>query len=163
MNSKRPAKPSIRNGFTLIELMIAVAIVGILSAIAYPSYVQYIARSHRAEAKAAILEDVQFLERNFTEANRYDKVFDKDEADSDDWDDVVLPVTSAPREGTASYNISTRSPANVVTLDETTYTVWATPATGGRMDGDECGAFSMNHLGQKTVSGSLGVDACWGR
>lgn len=149
-----PANLRESKGFTLIELVITVAIVGILAAIAYPAYQQYISRSLRAEAKAALLENVQFLERNFTEYNRYD-LCDSD-SDGDVDDSVTLPVTSAPRTGTASYGIS-------ATLNATTYSVTASPVSGERMDGDECGDFSVNYLGGKSVTGPLGEDFCWGK
>jgi type IV pilus assembly protein PilE len=136
------------SGFTLIELLITIAIIGILAAIAYPSYSAYVARGLRADAKAALLEDAQFLERNFTETNRYDR--DSSNAQ------VVLPVTAAPREGAAAYAVA----AN---LTQTAFTVTATPNSGGRMDGDGCGALSINNLGQKSVSGSLGMDVCWSK
>ena len=60
-----------RNGFTLIELMVTVAIVGILAAIALPSYTSYINQANRSDAKSVLLENVQFLERNYTENNKY--------------------------------------------------------------------------------------------
>ena len=62
-----------QQGFTLIELMIVVVIVAILASLSYPSYREYVRRSARAEAKAALLENAQFMERNFTAANRYDE------------------------------------------------------------------------------------------
>ena len=58
-------------GFTLIELMIVVAIVGILTAIAYPSYAEYIRRGHRADARAGLLQAQQYLERASTATGVY--------------------------------------------------------------------------------------------
>ncbi len=60
-------------GFTLIELMIVVAVIAILAAIAYPSYQDSVRKSRRADAKAALLDLAQFMERNYTTANRYDQ------------------------------------------------------------------------------------------
>lgn len=59
-------------GFSLMELMIAVAVMAILTVIAYPSYNNYIASAKRAEAKAALLEAAQYLERQFTAEGNYD-------------------------------------------------------------------------------------------
>ena len=58
-------------GFTLVELMIAVAIVGILASIAYPSYQDSVRKSRRADAKGALLGFANAMERHFTENNSY--------------------------------------------------------------------------------------------
>jgi type IV pilus assembly protein PilE len=58
-------------GFTLIELMIVVVIVGILAAIAYPSYSAYVERARRADGKSALLDAAQRLERCHTQTNTY--------------------------------------------------------------------------------------------
>lgn len=141
-----------QRGFTLIELMVVVAIVAILASVALPSYFSYIARSSRADAKTALLMNVQFLERNFTEANRYHQ----DSAGVA----IVLPHTQSPTTGSAAYTIALDPSTNA-----TTFLVTATPVAGGPMDGDACGAFSINHLGQKTVGGGATLDAatCWNR
>jgi type IV pilus assembly protein PilE len=58
-------------GFTLIEMMIAVAIVGILAAIAYPQYVEYVAKGKRAECRSALLIASQKMEKFYSNNNRY--------------------------------------------------------------------------------------------
>ncbi len=135
------------DGFTLIELMIAVAIVGILASIALPSYSSYINQANRSDAKSALLENVQFLERNYTENNKYHL--------NSAGVAITLPATRSPKSGTALYNIG------VSNFTATTYTLTATPVAGGRMASDECGALSINQLGQKNVSGSMDADTCW--
>lgn len=58
-------------GFTLMELMITVVIVGILAAFAYPSYQDFIRKGRRTEAKAALMENMQLFERHFSQVNTY--------------------------------------------------------------------------------------------
>ena len=78
--------------------MITVAIVGILAAIALPSYSRYINQANRSEAKSILLENAQFLERNYTENNKYDL----DSAGAA----ISLPFTTSPKSGTALYDIT---------------------------------------------------------
>lgn len=60
-----------QTGFTLIELMIVVAVIGILAAVAYPTYLESVNKSRRADAKAAMTTMAQQLERCFTQHNSY--------------------------------------------------------------------------------------------
>lgn len=141
-------KPSLNAGFTLIELMIVVAIIGILAAIAYPSYTQYVMRSNRAQLKTIMLENAQILERFFTEANAYD-------TNAGGATPAIFDRSPKPNEGTVTYAITIAS-------DATTFTLTAVPE--GSMGGDECGSFTLNQLGQKGLAGnSLSIAECWGR
>jgi len=134
-------------GFTLVELMVTVAIIGILSAIAYPSYTQYVFRANRAEARAILLESVQFLERNYTTANRYDQ--------TSAGVAIALPYLTSPKAGTAKYNITAAYGA----APAQTFTISATPT--GVMSGDACGTYTLDNAG---IQGSGGTMAeCWGK
>ena len=132
-------------GFTLIELMVTVTIIGILSAIVYPSYTQYVLRANRAEARAILLESVQFLERNYTTANRYDQ----DSAGTA----IVLPYLTSPKTGTTpKYNIT----AAYGVAPAQTFILSATPT--GVMSLDACGTYTLNNAG---IQGTIAE--CWGR
>jgi type IV pilus assembly protein PilE len=135
-------------GFTLIELLVTVAIVGILAAIAYPSYQDSVRRGNRADVKAILLEDAQFMERNYTEANRYDQ--------TSGGAAIVLPVLQSPRTGIAKYTIALATGA----APAQTYTLTATAV--GTMAGDACGNFSLTDTGLQAASGGSVAD-CWGR
>lgn len=142
-------------GFTLIELMIVVAVVAILAAIAYPSYTEHVARSRRAEAKSVLLENAQWIERQYTRSNAYNKMPDRSTNLTTD----SLPVKTVPREGgTAQYNISFvdgQPTANSFTLQ-------AVPA--GPMANDKCGSLTLTHTGLKNATGTgATVAQCWDR
>lgn len=134
------------DGFTLIELLVAVVIIGILTAIAFPSYQNYVRNSNRAVAKAILYENAQFMEQFYTENNRYDQDLSGNA--------VVLPILQSPRTGTAQYNISLQAVAN------TTFTLQAIPV-GAMAGGDTCGTLTLTHTGLQGASGD--VAACWNR
>lgn len=140
-----------QHGFTLIELMITVLIIGILAAIAYPSYTQYVVRANRAEARAILLQNAQILERNYTTANRYDQ-------DSAGVAPVI--IAQSPETGTKKYDVALATAA-VGGVAGQTFTLTATPT--GVMAGDDCGNLSINSAGQQNATGALGTDACWDR
>jgi type IV pilus assembly protein PilE len=135
-----------QKGFTLIELMIVVAIVGILAAVAYPSYREYIARARRADAKTVLLEDAQYLERFFTQGGTYVG--------------AVLPLLESPKDGaTKYYDISF-----VAAQTATAFQIQAVPK--GAMTGDKCGSFRVDQTNLKTLSGAtsgMDVSTCWNK
>ena len=137
-------------GFTLIELMIVVVIVGILASVAYPSYREHVAKTRRADAQAALMELAQFMERRYTTLGSY--------SPAGDCSDVVLPFLQTPRDGgSALYALG-------VVCTGTTFTLTASPAAGGPMAGDGCGNLGLTNTNLRTRSGtSVAEDQCWRR
>jgi type IV pilus assembly protein PilE len=97
--SRSVRKPRQSPGFTLIEVTVTVAIIAILAAIGYPSYLESVARSRRAEARAQLAEAVQYMQRFYLANDRYDI----DRAGNA----VQLPaaLSKSPKEGAARYSI----------------------------------------------------------
>lgn len=134
----RGIHPSASQGFTMIELMIVVAIIGIMASIAYPIYGNYAERARRSDGQLALLQAVQSMER--CKATNYS------------FTNCALPVNlqTSPE---AYYDLTVAKTAS-------TYTVTATAKTTGQQAGDtDCGTMSLNSVGSKTPTDAS--KKCW--
>lgn len=134
------------HGFTLVEVMIAVAIVAILTAVALPNYTAYVQRAHRSNAKAALLQTAQFMERAATANGTYPLT-------------AAVPTSVLAVEGG-------RYAVTLVSADGATFTATAARVSGSGQANDACGDFRIDQAGARTIlNASAGKTAadCWNR
>ncbi len=145
MQARAKTNPGAHRGFTLIELMIVVAVVAILSAIAYPSYAEYIRRGHRADARAGLLQAQQWLERAATATGVYP---------------TTLPAAltwsgDAAKRYTVGFKAGNTNAA---------FTLIATRKAGTGQASDKCGDYTLTNTGvqgnDNLGSGATTAD-CW--
>lgn len=148
-------------GFTLIEIMIVVAIVGLLAAIALPSYQSYIARGNRAAARAALSQAAQYMQRFYAANDRYDADRTGTQAI---WATIPPAFMKAPADGATLYEISNTG-ANSSTATTSTFTLIMRPLTTARMANDKCGGFTLTQAGVKGITAASPTAAliaeCW--
>ena len=140
MKLKRP------NGFTLIELMIVVAILGIVVAFGYPAYRDQVIKARRADGMAFIVDIADRQERFYADRGTYTTTMT----------DLGYADANSP-EGAYYTATITDDPANDLTI---TFTVTVTPQNGQEAD-TKCGAFTLTSLGIKTIGGTSTVQNCW--
>lgn len=124
------------NGFTLIELMITVAIIAIIAAIAYPSYQEQVRETRRTNAQADLLELSSYMERLYTQSFSY--------AAAD------LPFDESPKLSNSKFY-----DLEVQNLGVDSYTLRAIPIGG--QTGDRCGTMTINEVGQRNADEAN----CW--
>lgn len=151
-------------GFTLIEVMITVAIVAVLASIAMPSYTSYIARAKRADARTQLLQAAQFMQRFYAANDQYAQ----DRAGNAVLGaGVGMPdgLRVSPADGTAVYQLNTAIAAAgnyAAAVTTTAYTLTMAPITGRAMAADACGSFTLTSTGVRGVVGATRTrDECW--
>ena len=170
------------SGFTLIEIMVAVALVAVLASIAIPSYSAYVVRGQRAAAKVALEQAAQFLERNYTTSGCYNYT-DALSCGNQGGNAVAWPFKGAPTDGGA---VTYAMPAPLVWTDPASaapaagqyFLLTAAPCGGGGCPAGsntsftdaQCGTLLLDSAGQKgiNVTGTndftpAAVGTCWQR
>lgn len=127
-------KASYTSAFTLLELMITLAIAATLAVFAVPAYRNHIARTHRIDAASSLYRAAQFIEG----------------ATSDGVPTLPPGLDQAPQFGASIYRL------RVLPADDTNggYSIEATPAESGPMRDDACGVFALDATGQRSNRGS---------
>lgn len=129
-------------GWTLLELMIVLVVLAILTAIAYPSYNNYLLKSHRGDGKALLYLAAQRQQQFFTVNNTFTQTIG----------DGGLGMSASSNEG--YYTLSVSATAN-------TYTLTALPAASQTAD-TYCAQLTLSHIGVKGISGEApSADKCW--
>ena len=143
--NKNPVASKYLQGFTLIELMVVVTIIGVVAAIAYPNYTQYTLRSNRSAAQSFILGVANKQEQYILDARQYADTLGK------------LNVVTTPSEVSKNYDITITG----VGIAPPAYTITATPKGTQASKDSLCGSLTINQAGAKGASGSGGVTHCW--
>lgn len=146
IRSGRLAGPARVRGITLMELMITVVIVGILAAVAYPSYVNQVQKTRRSDGQGALLQAAQQLERCFTLYQSYTNANCAAHVD----------INNGGRLSPEGWYLVQYEGAPTAT----TFKLVAT-AQGAQTDDTRCGNLSLTHQGTQGRSGTAPLDECW--
>jgi type IV pilus assembly protein PilE len=129
-------------GFTLIEILVVVIIIGLIAAFAIPSYTSYVVRANRTQAQIGLYDLATRMENYYNENN---------------YSYAGATVTGIGGQTTTNDN---NYRFDITNLSASTYTLEAIPQNAQAND-SECGSYMLDQLGQKTVSGSASAQTCW--
>lgn len=147
-------------GFTLIELMVVLAIVGIIAAIAYPSYLQYVTKSNRSAAESYMLSVSNKEEQYMLDMRQYFSA----PLTSSACTNILTGAPLASLGITPSNNVSQNYSMDICADNTTTpftYTITATPIGSQQTNDTKCGTLTLKQDGTKGTSVPGAVTACW--
>jgi len=132
-------------GFTLIELMIVIAIIGILAAIAVPQYTDYVTRSRRTDGQSTLLQVAQELERCYTQFSAYNNT-----------NCAVVTSGAVSQTSPEGYYVIA---ATGTALSASAFTLTATPQGAQATNDSDCPTLTVNQLGERTPDPD--PNNCW--
>jgi type IV pilus assembly protein PilE len=135
-----------KNGFTLVELMITVAIVAILAMIAVPAYQQYVRRANRTDATKTMTLDAQALERCYSQSFTYVGC-------------AAAAAGSLPSPN-GKYTVTITIPDPLVPAPS--YSIVAVPLSPDQVADTACTSFTLNTAGAQGATGTSNAQTCWG-
>ena len=147
LQSARSDRQYRQAGFSLVELLVVLVIMGVISALALPGYTRYVQRGNRTEVMTALLEAQHFMERYYSANGQYLSPANAV---------PMLPqrLQGIPSQGTVRYQLSVRE------ATANSYLLQAVPE--GSMAGDVCGSLTINQTGLRGVLNSThSVSECW--
>lgn len=142
-----------QQGFNLVELMIVVAVVGIITAFAYPSYQEQVRKSRRADCSGALASFASTMERFYTVNNTYRGAA---AGGADTGAPAIFPATCPVDGGAATYNLTIQA------ANASTFEVRAAPT--GAQANDKCGTLTLTGTGLKGINGAAAGktwEQCW--
>jgi type IV pilus assembly protein PilE len=144
-------------GFTLLEVMIVVALIAILSTLAYSSYGEAVRKARRGDAQAALTGLASAMQRHYTEQTP--SLFTGAAAGGGNTGAPAIFPTQSPLDGARKYYNLT-----INASDGSTYTLHAAPISGSAQASDKCGTLTLTSTGQRNITGAaVGVEwqDCW--
>ena len=148
-------------GFSLVELMIAVAIVALLAAIAYPSYMRYTIKTNRNAAEACLSEHSNYMERLYTTTLNYGLAPASGSTSGGTTAVTSLPPLDCDAASQTGKNYTYTFGPTLAVPSTSAYTIQAAPNSTLQNQDTTCGTVWIDQTGARHITGTGTVDQCW--